>query len=332
MQAPAFNITQQAGSSDSTASIKNLPVSLFGAVMGLSGLALAWKVAHGYLGISPVVSDVLGLIAMLTFILLAIAYAVKVALYPSTVLAEFRHPVAGNFFATIAISMLLLSAIMSPYSLLCGQILWTLGSIMAFLLGFIITGRLLEGSVDPANAVPAWLISGVATLDIAVTGSDMPMLWAREMTLAALAIGSVLALIFYVLIMHRLIHQQKMAKGLAPSMMIMLAPFAVGFLAYVNVFGRIDAFASLLFYFGLFAFLVISPKVFRRENSFHAGWWAISFPMAALSSAALKYSSAHTSTGLLVMSIMLLAVLSLAILILAFRTLHIVFNGKLFRP
>lgn len=34
----------------STTSVKNLPVSLFGAVMGLAGLSLAWRVASGVFG------------------------------------------------------------------------------------------------------------------------------------------------------------------------------------------------------------------------------------------------------------------------------------------
>lgn len=312
-------------------SLQNLPVNLFGAVMGLSGLALAWKMAQGYLGVAALVSDIIGVIAMLVFIILSAAYLGKLILHPNAVLAEFQHPVAGHFFATIAISILLLSVLITAYSPLLSQLMWTIGSITTFILSFLGLHKLLNGGAEPGHALPAWLISGVATLDIAVTGGTMPTSWAQEMNLAALAVGSVLALIFYVLIISRLIHQPALASRLKPSLMILVAPFAVGFLAYVNIFHRIDAIAALLFYFGLFTFLVVCPRVFRRENTFHPGWWAISFPMAALANAALRYSAAHHSPVLVCIAIGLLALVTLAILSLSYRTLHMVFNGTLLK-
>jgi hypothetical protein len=59
-----------------------------------------------------------------------------------------------------------------------------------------------------------------------------------------------------------LVHQAPLATGMMPSMMILIAPFEVGFLAFVNVVQRIDAFAALLFYFGLFFFVVLAPPDF----------------------------------------------------------------------
>ncbi|MES2531109.1 MAG: C4-dicarboxylate ABC transporter, partial [Pseudomonadota bacterium] len=44
----------------SQASIRNLPVNLFASVMGLSGLALAWRVAHGSLGAPAFVGEAIG--------------------------------------------------------------------------------------------------------------------------------------------------------------------------------------------------------------------------------------------------------------------------------
>ena len=59
------------------------------------------------------------------------------------------------------------------------------------------------------------------------------------------------------------------------------AHILVGFLAYVNVTGHVDLFAGMLFYFGLFLFVLLSWRVFRRPVPFAPSWWAISFPMAA---------------------------------------------------
>jgi tellurite resistance protein len=177
--------------------------------------------------------------------------------------------------------------------------------------------------------LPAWLIPGVGTLDIAVAGGQMPMAWAHELNLFALAVGSILALVFFTLITARLIHQEQPATQMLPSLMILTAPFEVGFLAYSNFTQQIDMFAGLLFYFGLFLFLVLAVKVFSRQVPFAASWWAVSFPVAALANAALEYAAYVHLWPIKVLAILLLGFLSLVIAVLAIRTLHILANGKL---
>lgn len=310
-------------------SLRNLPVNLFGSVMGLSGLALAWRLAHASFGVPQAIGEGIAALAVAVFLLLAAGYLAKLARHPASVAAEFNHPVTGNFFGTIAISILLLSAVVSPYSAGLGQAVWIAGTAVTFLLSFLVVSRLLKGAQDAAHAVPAWLIPGVATLDIAVTGASMPMSWAAEVNMAAIAIGTVLALVMSTMIFSRLVHHEALGKSLTPSLMILVAPFAVGFLAYTNVFDSVDSFASLLVYFGLFLFIVLAPKVFRRDVPFVPGWWAISFPLAALSNAALRYAAARNTLPLSVIAAVVLAVLTVAIAVLTVRTVHIALNGKL---
>lgn len=310
-------------------SIKHLPVNLFGAVMGLSGLALAWRLAQSHYGASAFVADAIGLFATGVFVALAIGYAAKVIRHPSAVKAEFEHPIASNFFGTISISLLLLSAVLGAYNSTLGHVVWVIGSAATLWLSFVVVGRLLRGKGDVAHAVPAWLIPGVATLDIAVTGAHMPMAWAAEVVLFSIAVGSVLALVMFTMIGTRLIHQEPLAGPMTPSLMILVAPFEVGFLAYVNLNGVVDRFAALLFYFGLFMFLVVAPKVFRRSVRFGPTWWAISFPLAALVNAALKYASVHPTLPLELLAAALLVFLTVALLVLTVRTVHILCNGRL---
>ena len=57
-----------------------------------------------------------------------------------------------------------------------------------------VTAADFPGKVDAGHALPAWLIPGVATLDIVVAGGDAAMPWARELNLFALAVGTMVAL------------------------------------------------------------------------------------------------------------------------------------------
>ncbi len=204
-----------------------------------------------------------------------------------------------------------------------------LGSLLTMILAAIVLSRLLSGNQESQYAVPAWLIPGVAALDIAVTGAHMPMAWAYEFNLFAMAVGSVIALVFFTRIFSRLVHEPVMAKGMTPSLMILIAPFEVGFLAYTNFFGSVDYFASVLFYFGLFLFGVLAFKVFRQAAPFSPAWWAISFPIAALSNAALKYADAKGGVILEAIAYLILAFLTIALAVLTVKTLKILFNGKL---
>jgi len=311
------------------ASIRNLPVNLFASVMGIAGLSIAWRQASAQFGVSPLISEAAGIVSIVVFLLLGAGYLVKAVRHPDAVAREFRHPVAGNFFGTITIAILLLSAVVAQLSQPLAEIMWTVGAIATIVLCFTIASRLLQGRIDAAHAVPAWFIPGVATLDIAVAGGTMPMQWAHEVNLFALAVGSMIALLFFTMIMSRMIHHEPLPASMVPSLLILMAPFEVGFLAYTNFTQRIDTFAGLLFYFGLFIFLTLAPKVFRKGLPFASGWWAISFPMAALASASLKYASFARTWPVTAIAVVLLGLLSTAIVVLFLKTLRVLFNGKL---
>jgi tellurite resistance protein len=315
----------------SIGSVQFLPVNLFGSVMGISGLSLAWRQASKLFGTSPVIADIIGIVAVLMFIALSIGYISKWALYPQKVANEFTHPISGNFFGTITIAILLLSSVLGTYSQGLGQVVWMIGTLTTLVLSFVIVSRLLKGNQESGNAVPAWLIPGVATIDIAVAGGTMPFAWAHEINLLSLAIGGIVALVFFTMIVSRLIHQAPLPAGLTPSMIIMIAPFEVGFLGYTNFMQRIDQFASILFYFGLFLFIVLFFKVFKKSVPFGASWWAVSFPMAALSNAALKYAMFVHSWLLIAIAAVILALLSIVLVVLFIRTLNILFNGNLLK-
>jgi tellurite resistance protein len=129
-------------------SVKNLPVNLFGSVMGLAGLSLAWRLASMVYGASTLIAEVVGIVAILVFIALGSAYIVKWARHSSAVKAEFTHPIAGNFFGTISIGVLLLSTVVASYSKSLQGLAWTIGAISTIVFSTLMIARLLKGNVD----------------------------------------------------------------------------------------------------------------------------------------------------------------------------------------
>ncbi len=303
-------------------SVRHLPIGFFGSVMSLSGLSLAWRLASKASGANVAVSSAIGILSLAVFAVLALCYMAKLLRYPDLVHQEFSHPIIGNFFGTVGISILLLSSVISAYSTAAQLVVWIIGVVVTLVLSATMISRLLDGNGAPTNVVPAWLIAGVGSLDIVVTGAGFTSAWAHEINLLAAGIGSVSAVVCFILIFSRLVHHEPLAAGMRPSKLILVAPFAVGFIAYVNLVHKVDMFASLLFYFGLFLFVIISYRLFRKPTPFSPNWWAIGFPMAALSNAALMYSSATGGLALYVIAMLLLFLLTAAIFVLSIQTLR----------
>ncbi len=108
-------------------SIRQLPINLYGAVMGLAGMALAWRLAVPAFGAPAAVGEAMGFFALAVFIAHSAGYLAKLALHADAVRKEFTDPVSGNFFGQFAISLLLLSSVLMPYGQAFAQGLWTAG-------------------------------------------------------------------------------------------------------------------------------------------------------------------------------------------------------------
>jgi tellurite resistance protein len=309
-------------------SARYMPVSLFGSVMSVAGLALAWRLASKYYGANIAVAEGIGVLALLLFGVLSVSYLSKLLRYPELVRQEFSHPVIGSFFGTVGISILLLSSVIGSYNATAQLVVWSIGTVATLALSVIMISRLLNGSAAPTSVVPAWLIAGVGSLDIVVTGGALKAEWTHEVNLLAAAVGGVSAIVFFVLIFSRLIHHEPLAAPMRPSKMILVAPFGVGFIAYVNLVQKVDMFAALLFYFGLFLFVIIAWRLVRRPAPFSPAWWAIGFPLAALANSALIYADAVGGVVLHLIAFLLLVLLTVAILGLTLRTLYALCTGR----
>lgn len=321
---------------DATQSIKTgrlayLPVSLFGSVMGLSGLALAWRLAATAFGLPWGIGEALGLVAAGVFVALTLCYGIKCVESPAAVRAEFAHPVAVNFFGTPIISLLLLPAVAAPYSIALTQALWVTGTVSMLGFAWVIVSRWMSVRQQLVHATPAWMIPVVGTLNISIVGVTLDLPGAYAVSAFGLAVGLFFAVPLFTLILSRLIFEEPMPQPQRPSLLILVATFAVGFSAYLSVVGRVDLFASSLFYLAVFMFTVLVPKLLllRSAMPFHTSWWAVSFPLAAMTNAALKFAMHQPSWPTQAFALAVLAFTTLVILSMSVRTLASIARGEL---
>jgi tellurite resistance protein len=73
----------------------------------------------------------------------------------------------------------------------------------------------------------------------------LPLPWAQQLNLLGAGIGAVMAIVFIVFIFSRLTHGDPLPNPMIPSLMILVATFEIGYLAYTGITHRVDMFAGL---------------------------------------------------------------------------------------
>ena len=311
-----------------------LPIGLFGSVMGMASLAVAWQLAFARYGGSPLLAPVaptVGVIAIVSFLAIVAGYAVKAATAFDAVLAEFRHPIAGSLFGAPLISLLLLPIVVAPYSLVLAKALWITGAVGMVAFAWIIVRRWMTDQQRVVHATPAWIIPVVGLLDIPLA---MPVLGLPEMhglMVFALAVGLFFAVPLFTLIFSRLMFEPRLPDTLQPLLLILMAPFAVGYSTYTVTVGQTDLFAQALYMLTLFLLAVLLGQLRYLPQCcpFRISWWAVSFPLAASAVAALRFASAQRGVVTDAVAIVLLALATLVIGALFARTLLGLARGEL---
>ena len=308
-----------------------LPVALFGSVMGLTGLSASWRQAAALYDVPVAVSDAIGIVAILAFVALAIAYGMKIVFAYPAVRAEFDHPIIGCLFGTAFISLLLLPTVIAPMSLWLAQGMWIVGTVLMLAFAWFVVDRWMRAPLQISQAAPTWMVPVVGLLDVplAVPALGLPPM--HGLMVACLAIGLFFAIPLFTIIFTRVLFEPPLADALQPTLLILVAPFAVGFLAYVSVNGTIDTFAEGLFGLTLFmlAILVGRLRGMLRCCPFRITWWAVSFPVASAALAALHYAAARPQLISHLIAIVLLSFATVVIGALFARTVVGIARGEL---
>lgn len=314
-----------------TSKLQFFPVSFFSMVMGLAGLTIAWRKLQEILHASWGVDAVLGILSGVVFLGLLVLYLIKLAQHRDAVLAELRHPVKLNFFPTISISLILLSVVAFHFSFGLANLLWTLGAILHLLLThYVMYSWLHHEHYEIHHINPAWFIPVVGNALVPIVGVPLGY---TELSWFFFSIGMIFWLVLFVIIFYRVLFHNPLPDKLMPTFFILIAPPAVGFIAYEKLNGDIDNFARVLYYGGLFLtllFLAQAPRFLKLP--FALTWWAYSFPIAAITIATFVM---FLDTGIVFFQTIgmgLLTLLTLMVAYLFFRTIQAARKGLICQP
>ena len=308
-----------------------IPVGLFGSVMGLTGLPIAWQLAHMRYGLPAWPSTALAALATADFVALGAAYLTKSLTAPEAVRAEWKHPIAGSLFGTILISLLLMPIVLAPISLPLARVLWIIGASGMVLFAWLMVSRWMSERQQVAHATPAWIVPVVGLLDVPLALPVLGLPDLQGLAVFCLAVGLFFAVPLFSIILSRLLFEPPMPDALKPSLLILVAPFAVGTSTYAVTTGCNDLFAEALYALSLFMLAVLlgQMRYLARCCPFRVSWWAVSFPIAASAIAALHFAIANPGWFTNAVALGLLILATVSILGLLARTLFGVARGEL---
>lgn len=266
--------------------LQYFPVAWFAMIMGLGGLTIAWRKAEEILALPVSVSPWLMILATTLFALLAALYTVKIIRHRPAAAKEWDHPVKMNFVPTVSISLILLSITWLPVSAPYSKLLWLAGvGLHLFLTLHVITQWMHQSKFEIVHLNPAWFIPVVGNILAPIAGvAHAP----AEVSWFFFSIGLLFWLPLLTIILYRVIFHGSLPERLMPTLFILIAPPAVGFLSYLKLTGELDAFAHVLYHSALFFTLLLFTQLrwFTRLR-FFLSWWAYSFPLAAITVATL---------------------------------------------
>jgi tellurite resistance protein len=312
--------------------LKHYPVPLFGMVMGLAGLTLAMHAGESAYNMGSQISTVLYFFTFAVFLLISAGYIAKAVIHPGAVAAEWKHPVRLSFFPAIAISMLLLATATLERNAGLAEGMWLAGMVLQFLLTIAVVSNWIgTRSFQHGMLNPAWFIPAVGNVIVPIAGVPLGYV---ELSWYFMAVGLIFWIVLLTLVINRLVFHDPMPGRLQPTLVILIAPPAVAFLAWVRLNGgEIDAFGRILIN-GAYLFtaivLVQLPRILKLD--FALSFWALSFPFAAATIASFRFAAVTGSDMHRLFGGVLLVALSLIIAGLLLRTVKAAMDGKICIP
>ena len=266
-------------------------ITFFAIVLGMSGFTLAVQKAGGQLPPLYMVSTILLYVTVALFCLVGSTYLYKGFACPGAIKKEINHPIKVNFFPLIAKIFLILGVIMLERDMTVSLYSWATGAVLQFVASILIISEWIkQDHFKIEHMTPAWFLPIVGSIIVPIAGVKHGFV---EISWFFFSVGLVYWLILLVIVLYRMFFHAPIVDRLMPTLFILFAPPAIGFIAYTKLNGGVlDSFGRVLYYFSLFMFFLVLYQLPRLlKINFYISWWAYSFPMAAMALATFLMSS-----------------------------------------
>jgi len=255
------------------------PITTYAVVMGLSGLTIVFSKYYHLHWLPKPVYDAMLFFTFGVFLLISFLYGLKAVKHFDQVKIDFNHRIRVNFFSAISISFLLLSIALLGYWPILALVMWWVGVILHTFLMLHTIAFWVNHNFEINHMNPAWFIPVVGNVLVPVAGVEfMP----HAFSFFYFAVGMFFWLVLIAIFLNRVIFHNQLPEKFMPTLFILLAPPAVGFIAYMRITESWDIFSALLLNI---MFFFVALLFFLRKSfygiKFFISWWAFTFPLTA---------------------------------------------------
>jgi tellurite resistance protein len=309
--------------------IVNLPAGYFGMVLGIIGMGFAWRYAATIWPVSPLIGEALEALAMLVWLLLALAFVYRLVRHPQTVKDEILHPLTSSFISLFPATTMLVAIGVAPYLRPLAVGMFACGAVVQLGYAAWQSAGLWRGSFPQTATTPGLYLPTVANNFISAIACGA--LGYHDLGILFLGAGVFSWLSLEPAILQRMRSAGEMPAPVRTSLGIQLAPALVACSAYLSVNGgQTDFFAKMLFGYGLLQ-LLFTLRLFRwyTAQPFNASYWSFSFGISALATTALHLSHGSNDGLFSAIAVPLFIFTNVIIGLLLARTFILLIRGKL---
>ncbi|SEQ62770.1 tellurite resistance protein [Amphritea atlantica] len=321
------NLSEQTSASR----LEHFPITFFAMIMGMTGLTLVWEKASKVFAAPAIIGQLLLTLTACLFLILALIYLMKIMLKTPAVIAEFQHPIKLSFFPAFSINLILMSVATLGISENLSFILWSTGTALQLILTVYVLNQWIHHiKFQVIHMTPSWFIPIVGNILVPIAGVEHGY---TELSWFFFSIGVIYWIVLKTLVLNRMMFHDPMPEKLLPTMFILIAPPAVGFISYMKLNGELDNFARILFYSAMFLIVLLLSQLPRFTRiRFFLSWWAYSFPLAASAIAAQLMYVTLGQPFYYYLALLLVSLATVVIVLLFLRTLLAVIRHEICLP
>lgn len=316
--------------SDSTPGLRHLPLPLFAVPMGLGGLAMTWREASAMLGAPAVIGEGLMLATGVFWCIIFIGHALRVLRHPEALVSDLKHPIRSAFAGGLSIGLMIIAGGFLPYSFDLAAVIWGVAVAIHLTIGAYIVRGLLVSPREAATLTPPLLLPLVGNVLAPVIGAKLGFITVSWMLFG---LGALLWVIVQPLILYRISTGPILPAKMWPTLVILLAPPAVGSLALALLTDGFGPGPLAIYGYAVLVaavMLLMIPKF--RSVPFAMSWWGYTFPSAAFVTASMKAAHAHPFPLMEPALWLLVAFVTVVVTLVFGATLKAFFAGHLFLP
>ncbi len=265
--------------------IQFFPITMYAIIMGLSGLTIVFGKFYHLQWLPRIFFDIMLFFTFGLFLVITVLYGLKAMKHADEVKADFQHRIRINFFSAISISFLLLSIAFMSFWPFLSMILWWLGVILHTYFMLHTISFWIQHNFEILTMNPAWFIPVVGNILVPIAGVEyMP----KAFSFLYFSIGFFFWIVLFSIFLNRVVFHHQMPQKFIPTLFILIAPPAVGFIAYMRIAQSWDAFAIFLLFIGYF-FVILLLFLYKsfKNLTFFISWWAFTFPLMAVTIASV---------------------------------------------